>query len=203
MKDPRSRFPEIGCRAPDGSLCHTDAGACNVERRNGHGILKLHLTQISGTWEVGSGKRDVDSPTRDVCATIRTVNREGVQIQSQGIDGSTTAAPTALPDPHPPLSLAALTRRACSKGVCRRHTALLARVQEVLQGDELLVGLDEVHARLVVGEEDRRVALQHRLELGVQRAVVAREEADEVVHRRDVRAVHGNNRFKRWFTNDL
>eukprot|EP00760_Papus_ankaliazontas_P031564 PhM_4_TR5339/c1_g1_i2/m.77773 len=62
----------------------------------------------------------------------------------------------------------------------RLHGALAA-VEEVLQGDELLLVLDEVHARLVVLEEDVRVALEHRVELLLEDGRLQRQNADEVV----------------------
>ena len=47
----------------------------------------------------------------------------------------------------------------------------LAGVQKVLKRDQFLVGLDEVHAGLVVGQEDGGVRLQHRVELASQTVV--------------------------------
>eukprot|EP00756_Hemistasia_phaeocysticola_P032235 Hpha_TRINITY_DN16398_c1_g2::TRINITY_DN16398_c1_g2_i6::g.62840::m.62840 len=76
--------------------------------------------------------------------------------------------------------------RGMNGGQCSRSHGALAGVEQVLESDELLVALDEVHAGLVVSHEDGGVGLEHGVQLVLQRLVVHREETHEVVQGRHV-----------------
>ena len=57
MKDSGFRCSKIKGPGPEGSLCHTDARSCKVERDSWHGDLKRNVN----CGRSKSGKRETDS----------------------------------------------------------------------------------------------------------------------------------------------